>query len=699
MSSVNRSSKKKRGGSSKKNVKDKSKQSSASTSSYRLLFIVLVFLCWAILGISGFVIYWKKRHGRKEQIPAPEQDKKTKRRQQQIDESNVGRTTINNRKIVEQFTVDEQQLWEPPDPRIARLVTQACQRIYCHESLRVVGRTIRATRPIEEGVKLFEIPRSFQIWDLDAYRDPFVRRLFKASHKISGNRMGTEAFLAAYLALEIKRAEENPSNFDYLRIAYFDSLPTLEEFLEYHPILADKDSMNDILGRSMARSILNGYRFMVSSEYDGFSSVSTEFTNTISQNEYIRARLIVLTRKLNVGPPGQEEVMPAAFVGDEFLDQDLFLDELYSYYDLIGVNLTEAGGTGCIALVPIADLFNHHPNNNIDLQYQRIQNKTGRSFIVSSTNRLIEPYSEPMTSYGIIPESHLFARYGFVNGDGSSPIQISLAFYHEMMKLNISNQYNYLPDTGATPKFRNYQKRGLAKYLLYDDGYAECNSGPTTHPEESELKRLKLFYLLNIANDYEKWNMLVEPRNPKSLPAKTTGNPITLVVPQYEKDNTILTGLERLRETCRLISLLNDDFNGNAIQYLTDNMGNTNFIGPNVSDALEFRSYMCISRMFGTRVVTMELQGKLELEYQHLSKMNRNEFGSKNWTAYHVRFGEMQALQAASGLIFERLSQKWESKKINPEPEYTMRDEACPAEHINYLFRDHEFVPDILDLR
>lgn len=405
MPSVNRSSKKKRGGLSKKDVKDKSKQSSASAPPYRLLFIVLVFLCWVILGISGFVIYWKKRHGRKEQIPAPEQDKKARRRQQQkkkkssipstINELNIERTTINDREIVEQFTVDEQQLWEPPNPRIARLVTHACQTIYCHDSLRVVGRTIRTTKPIEEGVKLFEIPRSFQIWDLDAYRDPFVRRLFKASHKISGNRMGTEAFLAAYLALEMKRAEENPSNFDHLRIAYFDSLPTLEEFLEYHPILVDKNSMNDILGRSMARSVLNGYRFMVSSEYNGFSSVSTEFANAISQNEYIRARLIVLTRKLNVGPPGQEEVMPAAFIGDEFLDQDLFLDELYSYYDLIGANLTEVG---CIALVPIADLFNHHINNNIDLQYQRIKNKTGRSFIVSSTNRLIEPYSEPMVS-------------------------------------------------------------------------------------------------------------------------------------------------------------------------------------------------------------------------------------------------------------------------------------------------------------
>lgn len=303
-------------------------------------------------------------------------------------------------------------------------------------------------------------------------------------------------------------------------------------------------------------------------------------------------------------------------------------------------------------------------------------------------------------SYGVLADSHLFARYGFVNGDGSGPIQLSLAFYHEMMKLNISNQYDYLPDTGATPKFRSYQKRGLAKYINFDDGYAQCNSGPSTHPDEAELKRLKLQHLIIIANDYDKWNILAEPRNPNSLPAKTIDDPITLMVPQLEKNYTILTGLDRLRETCRLISLINDDFDGKAIQVLTDNIDNPNFsIGPNVSDALEFRSYMCITRIFGTRVATMELQGNLESEYRRVSKMNRNEFGSKNWTAYHVRFSEMQALQAGSGFLFERLSQNWESKKVNAAAPYTMRDTSCPEEYLNYLFRDDELVPDILDLR
>jgi hypothetical protein len=419
---TNTNSKHKRGGSSKKGKgsknatakekkRGKAQRDSSTTLSNHLLLRVLI--SWLILGILGFVAYLKKGS-----LPAlsSASEKRKKAEQQKrsfaaditgapFDRDHNSNADGKDKSATGQFTVNEEQIWEPPNPQIEALVSQACREaVYCHESLKVVGRTLRATAPIEVGTKLFEIPRSMQIWDLDAYRDPFVRtHLFKASHKISGNRMGTEAFLAAYLALEIKRAQTNPSNFDPLRLTYFDSLPTFEDFEAYHPILADKELMINTLGpRSMAHSVLQGYRNMVKSEYDGFVAASSEFSNTISNVEYVRARLAVMTRALNVGVPGPEEVMPAFFVGDEFRNEDLFLDELYSYYDLINVNLTEAGGQGCIAMVPIADLFNHHPRNNVDLQYKKMQThpqtqqKTGRSFVVSSTNRAIEPYSEPM---------------------------------------------------------------------------------------------------------------------------------------------------------------------------------------------------------------------------------------------------------------------------------------------------------------
>ena len=170
------SSKKRRGSLSKKEKSSRQlRPQSSSTSPYRILF--LVFLFWIILCIAGFILYLKKRQERKNQIPLSDQEKKTRRQQQQQKDSSrpafldefhtpAEKRTANKldnesaAAIAAQSTIDEQQLWEPPDPRIAAFFTQACQEIYCHESLRVVGRTIRATGPIEMGVKLFEIPRS-----------------------------------------------------------------------------------------------------------------------------------------------------------------------------------------------------------------------------------------------------------------------------------------------------------------------------------------------------------------------------------------------------------------------------------------------------------------------------------------------------------------------------------------------------------
>jgi hypothetical protein len=127
--------------------------------------------------------------------------------------------------------------WDPPDPRIAYFLGQGCRVAKCHDALQAVHRSFRAKRPIPAGETLFEVPRSMQIWDLDALRDPFVREhLFRASHKHSGNPVGAEAFLAAFLALEINRSKKDHRGIDPLRLAYFDMLPTLQE-LAYHPIL------------------------------------------------------------------------------------------------------------------------------------------------------------------------------------------------------------------------------------------------------------------------------------------------------------------------------------------------------------------------------------------------------------------------------------------------------------------------------
>ena len=583
-----------------------------------------------------------------------------------------------------------------PDRRVAKLHFLVCRETssYCHPDLQVSGRTLRATKDIPIGTTLFEIPRSMQLWDLDAYRDPFVRKhLFKASQKISGNRLSPEAFLASYLALEMQRAEENPSSFDPLRLAYFQSLPTMAELRTYHPTLQNTTLVNELLGRSIAYSVFQGYRNMIHAEWEALRAASPQFEQIVGREGYLRARVLVLTRVLPVGPPGPEEVMPAHFVGNQFDNQDLLQDELYSYYDLIEVNLTETGG---VALIPLADQFNHHPNNNVDFRYKRKQpgDNMGRSFIVSAVKRDIDAFSEPMASYGIMSDAQLYGRYGFNNGDGSGPIQLSISFHHELMKLNMSNdQYNYIPKSGTTRKFRKIQTKGILKYLRYDVGYDGCIT-QWSHPDEAELKRLKMEHLLRMADDYDRWLMNMAPRAPHSLPAISTEVPINLTVPQFDRDFSYLEPeVYNLQETCRMMSLINSDFDGKAVEVLRDNLDNPDFvIGPNVSDALEFRSLMCVSRWFGTRTVAMELQGKLNDEFTRLHKLNQNAWGTFNWTAYHVRFGEMQASHAGSTLLFGRVSESWEDKKVDPEPEYTAKDQPCSEEFSKFLLKEDEDV-------
>jgi hypothetical protein len=662
------SSKKKKGSSKQKSSPDES--STSTPSPLRLLLRILPV--WIAIMAMALKVYLNRKSSSQSLSP------------------NQRMTLFDSRNL---------ELVEP-EIRVAKLHFLVCrhEKAYCHPDLAISGRQLRATRDIPTGARLFEIPRSMQLWDLDAYRDPFVRKhLFKASHRLSGNRLAPEAFLAAYLALEMQRAEENPSSFDPLRLAFFQSLPTWNELKAYHPILRDKAFLQELLGRSMAFSVLQGYRNMVYAEWEALVTASSEFEKLVGKEGYLRARLLILTRVVQVGPPGPEEVMPAHFVGDQFDNQDLLQDELYSYQDLIGVNLT---GDGCVALIPLADMFNHHPKNNVGFSYKRIQpDNNGRSYVVSAVNRNIDAFSEPMASYGIMSDAHLYGRYGFNNGDGSGPIQLSIAFQHEMMKLNMTNeQYQYIPRSGTTSKFRNYQKVGIVKYLLYDDGYDGCITGPMTHPEEAELKRLKLEHLLRIANDYERWNMLMAPRNPYSLPSISSDIPNNLTVPQFDRFFTYLEpGVYRLQETCRMMSLINSDFDGKAAKVLRENLDNPNFvIGPNVSDSLEFRSYMCVSRWFGTRVVTMELQGGLHEEYNKLAEMNKKEWGSFNWTAKHVRFGEMQASHAGSALVFSEVSLYWEDKKVNPEPEYTAKDQPCPEEYAKYLLKEDELSSDFV---
>ena len=60
--------------------------------------------------------------------------------------------------------------FDSTDPRVQNFLSKACQKTaYCSRFVIPTRRTLQAGRQIRTGETLVEIPRSLQMWDLDAY--------------------------------------------------------------------------------------------------------------------------------------------------------------------------------------------------------------------------------------------------------------------------------------------------------------------------------------------------------------------------------------------------------------------------------------------------------------------------------------------------------------------------------------------------
>jgi hypothetical protein len=76
---------------------------------------------------------------------------------------------------------------------------------------------------------------------------------------------------------------------------------------------------------------------------------------------------------------------------------------------------------------------------------------------------------------------------------------------------------------------------------------------------------------------------------------------------------------------------------------------------------------------------------KVSEEAQNVAELNREAFGSRNWTAAHARLAEMQTLQLISGICFQQINQ-WQQEFVDPQmAEYTIREASCPDEYVQNL--------------
>lgn len=155
-------------------------------------------------------------------------------------------------------------LTSPVDSSVKAFLIKACRTASCGTFVVPIRRTLQAIKPLRKGEKLVEIPRSMQIWDLDALQDPFVRSLLSARHERTENKLPSGAFLAAWLAMQ----KINTTIKDPLLRSYLQVLPSEEMYIGSHPVFWESNDFNEMLGaHSTTTNIARMYLDMVESEY------------------------------------------------------------------------------------------------------------------------------------------------------------------------------------------------------------------------------------------------------------------------------------------------------------------------------------------------------------------------------------------------------------------------------------------------
>ena len=599
------------------------------------------------------------------------------------------------------------------DMAIKRFLEQVCNNedddedVYCHPSLIPKRRTQMAIRDIGPGTRVLEIPRTLTIWDLDALRDDWIRQhVWGAKHGQTQNPLDSAAYLALYLALIVKgtvrptniydksQGENNnvedstTSQKNSSRLLQYlnECMPKQKDLAEFHPIFWDEQELLSLIRpHSATFAVVKAYRDMVRSEYQAFvqsyqSKTTEHLQDVVSEDEYRVFRVLVMSRSFGTGPLPIESSSSS--------DTSLSQEEMELYQKEAGIDMSK----GCYSMTPILDFYDHHATPNVQYAY----NIDRDAFIIQASNMGIAAGHEVVDTYGKFTDSHLFAKFGFTNGDGSAYSQANLATWHRVMDMDLKKQFSYLPMKGNQPispglqKALDKQREDIQRYLRFDDGYAECIRKDSDHPEEAmELKKLKSLHLTHIANHARRWNIVMLPRAPDSSPARASNIPITTKAPKVSTKTVQVFHKKEyhlVSATCRLISLTDQDYNGRAIDILKENLPNHSFLlesplredseHDSLEAALEFRTHFCLARLASEALQRYDRTSADE--EANVAKLSRDSFQSKEWTAAHLRLSEMQTLEALRDASFAA-ARVYEDQR-NRSPAFTIHDKPCPVD-------------------
>ncbi|KAL3822073.1 hypothetical protein ACHAXA_000141 [Cyclostephanos tholiformis] len=627
---------------------------------------------------------------------------------------------------------------------------------------------------IPAGTLVMRLPRHLQIWDLDAIRDQYIQREFlgldptlngdeydsterirfkmAAVHKDTGNPLDSGAFLAVYLIrlLDGSRAQRSSDitadeqcnnddgkcnlpqqwnkldQFNKQRLRelskYLHVLPTVSDRLadlpsnpHNHPLFWPLYTMEALFPRyTVTNDLIRHYGTMIKSEYDALTLVSTDFEENVLYFDYLSMRINVLSRAFGVSASkndgGAIWGVPDDRKGVSLIEEmrsyetsnfGKFLDDVADY---------ENEGFKFRSMCPLLDMYNSHPNSNAIWRYD---SKTSSYAVHASNESNIPPGHSIVVSYGKYTDGHLFAKYGYINGDGSSPTEISLAAFHRILgDIGLGRQFSLLPfdlldqnsrheilgtlfEEGSNSKTKTkaslvlaaealyVQSKELLRYLQFDDGYKECidlnvNSGSN----DEKLKLLKWQHLILIANNRDMWIVRVPPTSPDARPMQAHST-----AKHGRKDEKTSVGLnaESVISTCRLLSLIPDDLGGNAIEHLREGLAESassiksRFRLERHEDALEYRAMICLVRLCNVAL------GR----YSKIDGKEPDTVGSREWNAWYIIGGEVRALEilrktAASEAhkLRKHYQGQMGGNTADTEAAMTVREEgACP---LNY---------------
>jgi hypothetical protein len=197
--------------------------------------------------------------------------------------------------------------------------------------------------------------------------------------------------------------------------------------------------------------------------------------------------------------------------------------------------------------------------------------------------------------------------------------------------------------------------------------------------------------------------MQIAPRNRKEGPGFSSATPITDKAPTFDRGNMRFDA-SKIVSTCRLLTLTNDDYEGQALSVLDEVLTNNtaeSFLVERQSDALEFRAASCVFRLVDMMLWRYPSTVKKDMDLlsptpqdamKTLEEVRRPLlFGGKEWTAAHVRLGEMQSLEVLGGSMkahARHLKETIISRDGVGSSALTVRRKPCSMEHTLALLED-----------